>query len=51
MPYYKKDLYIEKTINSILDQTYRNFEIILINDEISKKSADILKKILKLDLD
>jgi len=49
MPYYKKDLYIEKTINSILDQTYRNFEIILINDEISKKSADILKKILKLD--
>ena len=33
MPYYKKKLYIEDSIKSILNQTYQKFEIILVNDE------------------
>ncbi len=49
MPYYKKDIFIEKTIKSILNQTYQNFEIILINDEISEKSLNIVSNILNLD--
>ena len=37
MPYYKKELYVEDSIRSILNQSYTNFEIILINDDIEKK--------------
>ena len=33
MPYYKKEKYVEESINSILNQSYNNFEIILIDDE------------------
>lgn len=33
IPYYKKKKYIEETINSILNQTYLKFEIILIHDD------------------
>ncbi len=49
MPYYKKKNFINKTINSILNQSYKNFEIILINDEINYDSLNFLKKISKLD--
>ena len=38
MPYYKKELYIENTIHSILNQSHTNFEIILINDEVENKN-------------
>ena len=37
LPYFKKKEYIKATINSILEQTYKNFEIILVDDEISMK--------------
>ena len=32
LPYYKKIDFIKKTIKSILNQKYKNFEIILVND-------------------
>ena len=38
MPYYKKEPYIENTIQSILNQSHTNFEIILINDEVENKN-------------
>ena len=47
MPYYKKDLYVEEAINSIINQTHQEFEIILIDDEISEKSNEVLEKIKK----
>ena len=49
IPYYKKELFIKDTIKSILNQSYSKFEIIIINDEISKKSKKLLSKICKLD--
>ena len=33
IPYYKKKKYILKTINSILNQSYNQFEIIIIYDD------------------
>ena len=49
IPYYKKELFLEETIKSILNQSYKKFEIIIINDEISKVSKNLLNKICKLD--
>ena len=33
IPYYRKINHIKKTLNSVLDQTFQNFEIILIYDD------------------
>ena len=33
IPYYRKQFFFEKTIKSILNQSYKNFEIILIYDD------------------
>lgn len=49
IPYYKKEKFIKSTIKSILNQTYKKFEIIIINDEITEKSKILLKKISGLD--
>ena len=48
MPYYKKKKYLEKSILSVLNQTYKNFEIILINDDPSE-DKNFLINIKKLD--
>ncbi len=45
MPYYKKSATIKQTINSILSQTYTNFELIIIYDDENSNELDILKKI------
>lgn len=42
IPYYKSEKYIDKTINSVLNQTYKKWEIIIIDDENSEKSRKIL---------
>ena len=47
IPYYKKIDYIERTILSILDQTYKNFEIIIVYDDHNFKELKSLKKIIK----
>ena len=49
IPYYKKKLFIKETIKSVLKQSYKNFEIIIVDDENSDESNDLLKEILKLD--
>ena len=48
LPYYKKERYIGQTIKSILNQTYKNFELIIIFDEPFKKTHPIYEKIIKL---
>ena len=47
IPFYKKINYIEKTIHSILDQTYQNFEIIIIYDDSDLNELIQLKKLIK----
>ena len=49
MPYYKKSEFINASINSILNQTFQKFEIIIIDDELSKNSFDVLSNIEKID--
>ena len=49
MPYYKKKKYVLESIKSILNQSHKNLEIILVNDEIDNKSCDFLKEISILD--
>ena len=49
IPYYKKKRYIELAINSALQQTYKNFELIIIYDDENKKDLNYLKKIIKKD--
>ena len=48
MPYFKKN-YIMKSINSIISQSYRNLEIIIIDDELSVESKTLLKKVSDID--
>lgn len=49
LPYYKKSFFVEKTIKSIIDQTYEDFEIIIIDDEISDQSLQIMDKLKAID--
>jgi len=49
IPYYKKKEYIISSINSVLNQTYKNLEIIIIYDDSNKEDLNLLKKIKKKD--
>ena len=44
VPVYNGEETIEKCINSILNSTYKNFEILVINDGSTDKTTGILKK-------
>lgn len=44
VPVYNVEKYVEKCIESILSQTYRNYEIIILNDGSTDSSYDILLK-------
>lgn len=43
VPVYGVEAYIEKCLESLVNQTYRNLEIIVINDGTKDKSAEIAK--------
>tara|TARA_B110000046_G_C12927563_1_gene369975 strand:- start:91 stop:858 length:768 start_codon:yes stop_codon:yes gene_type:complete len=47
IPYYKKKFFIFKTLKSILNQSYKNFEIIIVYDDIDMSDLYYLKKIIK----
>lgn len=44
IPIYNVELYIEKCLKSILNQTYKNLEILIVNDGTEDKSMDIVEK-------
>ena len=47
IPYYRKINHIKKTLNSVLNQTYQNFEIILIYDDPVLDDLEFLKDLTK----
>lgn len=49
VPVYNVEIYLEKCIKSITDQTYKKLEIILINDGSTDNSGQICKKWKKID--
>ena len=48
-PFFNAENYIEETAKSVLDQTLKNFEWIIVDDGSSKKAKEKLKQIEKLD--
>ena len=44
IPVYKVEKYIDATVQSVLDQTYKNFEILIIDDASPDKSIEICQK-------
>lgn len=44
MPVYNTETYLSKALQTILDQSYRNFELICVNDGSTDRSAEILEK-------
>ena len=44
IPVYNSEIYLEKCITSLLKQTYKNFELILIDDGSTDSSYEICKK-------
>ena len=49
IPYYRKKEFILKSVNSVLKQSYKNFEIIIIYDDREKEDLDLIKKIVSID--
>lgn len=48
-PVYNAEKYIESTINSVREQSFAQFEMILVDDCSTDKSHEIIKKIIKKD--
>ncbi len=49
IPYYKKKRYIKLTLQSILRQKYKNFEILIIYDDADTEDLLFIKKLKKKD--
>lgn len=49
MPVYNGQKYLNEAINSILNQTFRNFEFIIINDGSTDQSLEIIERYQKID--
>jgi len=49
IPYYKKKKYIKKTIVSVIKQTYKNFEAIIVYDDEDRSELEYIKSIISSD--
>ena len=49
IPIYNAEKYLEECLNSIKNQTYKNFEVIMVNDGSKDNSETICKSFLKSD--
>lgn len=47
LPYFKKKKYIKQTLNSIINQSFKNHELIIIYDQIDRSDISYIKKIIK----
>lgn len=49
IPVYNAERFLDDTINTVLNQTYKNWELILVNDCSTDNSESIIKKYIKKD--
>lgn len=49
VPIYNLEKYIDKCIKSLISQTYRNIEIILVDDGSSDNSSNIIDRYARMD--
>ena len=49
IPYFKKKEYIASTLYSVLKQTYKNLEIIIVYDDQEREDLKLIKRLTKLD--
>lgn len=47
MPYYRKRKYIKKAVYSVVNQSYKKWELIIVYDDSDRKDLDYLKDIIK----
>jgi len=47
IPYFRKKFFFQKTIKSIINQSFKKYEIILIYDDQDLQELDFVKKVLK----
>ena len=47
IPYYKKKRYIKLTLQSILRQKYKNFEVLIVYDDTETEDLLFIKKLKK----
>ena len=41
MPYFQKKQYVTSSVNSVLNQSYKNFELIIIYDDNNKNDLNL----------
>lgn len=49
LPVYNGEKYLEESIQSVINQTYRNWELIIVDDCSTDKTSDISKRYVELD--
>ena len=47
IPYYKKKFFFKKTFNSVSQQKYKNFEVIIVYDDEDKTDLNYVKSVIK----
>lgn len=50
IPLYNAEKYIEETMESILNQTYKNIEIVVVDDGSKDQSSSLVKNLKKKHL-
>ena len=49
LPTYNRSRFLSETINSVLNQTYKDFELIIIDDGSTDDTADLIRKYTEQD--
>jgi len=49
MPLYNSERYLEETLESVLNQTYKNWELIIVNDCSTDSSVEIVEKYIETE--
>ena len=45
IPVYNTSKYLKKCLNSVIDQTYKNYNVIIVNDGSTDNSLDIINSV------